>query len=239
MPIAPDAAWVEELRAGLPEAPGVRRRQLQEAWGLSDFEMQSMANAGAIDLVEQTVAAGAPQRRGPQVVAGRDRPARERAGRRRRRSCRSRRRRSPASSRSSTRARSTTSWRARSSRACSPARASPTRSWPPRARGRVRRQRAARGRRRGARGPARRRREDPRRQGRRGRRDRRRGDEGDARPGRRRPGPRAGPRTLHLAPVLAPRPLCGLRHTGSTACLAPQSPRAGSACWPTCRRCSP
>ena len=61
VPIAPDVAWVEELRAGLPEAPGVRRRQLQEQWGLTDFEMQSLANAGAIDLVEQTVAAGASQ----------------------------------------------------------------------------------------------------------------------------------------------------------------------------------
>jgi aspartyl-tRNA(Asn)/glutamyl-tRNA(Gln) amidotransferase subunit B len=61
VPIAPDVAWVEELRAGLPEAPRVRRRQLQEHWGLSDFEMQSLANAGAIDLVEQTVAAGASQ----------------------------------------------------------------------------------------------------------------------------------------------------------------------------------
>jgi len=59
VPIAPDETWIEALRAGLPEAPGVRRRQLQEAWGLSDFEMQSLANAGAIDLVEQTVAAGA------------------------------------------------------------------------------------------------------------------------------------------------------------------------------------
>jgi aspartyl-tRNA(Asn)/glutamyl-tRNA(Gln) amidotransferase subunit B len=59
VPIAPDVAWVEALRTGLPEAPGVRRRQLQEQWGLSDFELQSLANAGAIDLVEQTVAAGA------------------------------------------------------------------------------------------------------------------------------------------------------------------------------------
>jgi aspartyl-tRNA(Asn)/glutamyl-tRNA(Gln) amidotransferase subunit B len=59
VPIAPDETWIEALRAGLPEAPGVRRHQLQEAWGLSDFEMQSLANAGAIDLVEQTVAAGA------------------------------------------------------------------------------------------------------------------------------------------------------------------------------------
>ncbi|MGH8939887.1 MAG: Asp-tRNA(Asn)/Glu-tRNA(Gln) amidotransferase subunit GatB, partial [Actinomycetes bacterium] len=28
-------------------------------WGLSDFDMQSLANAGAVDLVEDTVAAGA------------------------------------------------------------------------------------------------------------------------------------------------------------------------------------
>ena len=59
VPIAPDAAWVEELRAALPPAPAVRHGQLQEAWGLSDFDMQSLLNAGAVDLVEQTVAAGA------------------------------------------------------------------------------------------------------------------------------------------------------------------------------------
>jgi aspartyl-tRNA(Asn)/glutamyl-tRNA(Gln) amidotransferase subunit B len=59
VPIAPDAAWIEELRAGLPEDPGIRRRKLQDAWGLTDFEMTSLANAGAIDLVEQTIAAGA------------------------------------------------------------------------------------------------------------------------------------------------------------------------------------
>ena len=59
VPIAPDAAWVEELRAALPPAPAVRHRQLQEAWGLSDFDMQSLLNAGAVDLVEQTTAAGA------------------------------------------------------------------------------------------------------------------------------------------------------------------------------------
>jgi aspartyl-tRNA(Asn)/glutamyl-tRNA(Gln) amidotransferase subunit B len=59
VPIAPDAAWVEELRAALPPAPAVRHRQLQEQWGLSDFDMQSLLNAGAVDLVEQTIAAGA------------------------------------------------------------------------------------------------------------------------------------------------------------------------------------
>jgi aspartyl-tRNA(Asn)/glutamyl-tRNA(Gln) amidotransferase subunit B len=61
VPVAPDAAWVEQLRAALPESPGAGRRRLAAAWKLSDFEMQSLANAGAIGLVEATVAAGAPQ----------------------------------------------------------------------------------------------------------------------------------------------------------------------------------
>ena len=60
VPLAPDPAWVEELRAGLPEAPAVRRGELQEEWGVTDLEMQSLVNAGAVDLVESTVAAGAP-----------------------------------------------------------------------------------------------------------------------------------------------------------------------------------
>jgi aspartyl-tRNA(Asn)/glutamyl-tRNA(Gln) amidotransferase subunit B len=60
VPMAPDAAWIEELRATLPEPPGSQQRRLQEEWGLSDFEMASLANAGAIDLVVATVAAGAP-----------------------------------------------------------------------------------------------------------------------------------------------------------------------------------
>ncbi len=58
VPIAPDPAWVEELRAGLPEAPRERRRRLQADWGLSDLDMQSIANAGAAELIEATVGAG-------------------------------------------------------------------------------------------------------------------------------------------------------------------------------------
>src|SRR5688572_10170431 len=58
-PLAPDADWVEELRATLPELPRVHRRRLQEQWGLSDLDMQSVLNAGAVELLEQTVAAGA------------------------------------------------------------------------------------------------------------------------------------------------------------------------------------
>ncbi|HEX6497748.1 MAG TPA: Asp-tRNA(Asn)/Glu-tRNA(Gln) amidotransferase subunit GatB [Micromonosporaceae bacterium] len=59
VPLAPDPAWVEQLRAALPELPRVHRRRLQETWGLSDAEMSSVVNAGAVELIEATVAAGA------------------------------------------------------------------------------------------------------------------------------------------------------------------------------------
>lgn len=59
VPVAPDAAWVEELRATLPEPPAQRRKRLQEAWGYSDLEMRDVLNAGAIDVIEETIAAGA------------------------------------------------------------------------------------------------------------------------------------------------------------------------------------
>ncbi|GAA1671286.1 Asp-tRNA(Asn)/Glu-tRNA(Gln) amidotransferase subunit GatB [Nonomuraea maheshkhaliensis] len=60
VPIAPDRAWVAELKAALPELPSVKRKRLQAEWGLSDLDMQAMHNADAIELVEATVAAGAP-----------------------------------------------------------------------------------------------------------------------------------------------------------------------------------
>lgn len=59
VPVAPDADWVEKLRATLPEPPRVHRARLQEAWGFSDLEMRDTVGAGALLLVEQTVAAGA------------------------------------------------------------------------------------------------------------------------------------------------------------------------------------
>jgi aspartyl-tRNA(Asn)/glutamyl-tRNA(Gln) amidotransferase subunit B len=58
-PLAPDPAWVQELRAGLPELPRARRDRLQAEWQLSDLDMNAILNAGALDLVERTVAAGA------------------------------------------------------------------------------------------------------------------------------------------------------------------------------------
>jgi aspartyl-tRNA(Asn)/glutamyl-tRNA(Gln) amidotransferase subunit B len=59
VPIAPEAAWIEALRATLPEPPAQRRRRLQRDWGFSDLEMRDVLNAGASDLIEATVAAGA------------------------------------------------------------------------------------------------------------------------------------------------------------------------------------
>jgi aspartyl-tRNA(Asn)/glutamyl-tRNA(Gln) amidotransferase subunit B len=60
VPVAPSREWVEELRATLPELPSARRARLQAEWGLSDSEMAALRNAAALDLVAETVAAGAP-----------------------------------------------------------------------------------------------------------------------------------------------------------------------------------
>jgi len=58
-PVAPDAEWIEALRSTLPEPPLQRRARLREEWGISEHDMQSLINAGALELVEQTVALGA------------------------------------------------------------------------------------------------------------------------------------------------------------------------------------
>jgi aspartyl-tRNA(Asn)/glutamyl-tRNA(Gln) amidotransferase subunit B len=73
VPVAPAADWVEQIRASLLkrvsvtqsvafnvfETPSRRRARLQEEWGLSDLDMAALTNADALDLVEDTVAAGA------------------------------------------------------------------------------------------------------------------------------------------------------------------------------------
>nr|WP_218849494.1 Asp-tRNA(Asn)/Glu-tRNA(Gln) amidotransferase subunit GatB [Nocardioides perillae] len=59
VPVAPSRAWVEELRGTLPENPTERRARLQAAWGFSDLDMRDTVGAGALGLVEETVAAGA------------------------------------------------------------------------------------------------------------------------------------------------------------------------------------
>ncbi|MBD8868952.1 Asp-tRNA(Asn)/Glu-tRNA(Gln) amidotransferase subunit GatB [Nocardioides donggukensis] len=59
VPVAPSREWVEELRGTLPENPTVKRARLQAEWGYSDLEMRDTVGAGALALVEQTIAAGA------------------------------------------------------------------------------------------------------------------------------------------------------------------------------------
>ncbi|MFT4287421.1 Asp-tRNA(Asn)/Glu-tRNA(Gln) amidotransferase subunit GatB [Nocardioides sp.] len=62
VPVAPSREWVESLRATLPEPPAERRARLQAEWGYSDLEMRDVVAAGAVGLIEETVAAGtAPQ----------------------------------------------------------------------------------------------------------------------------------------------------------------------------------
>ena len=59
VPVAPSREWDEEIRAALPELPAARRRRLLGEWGFTDLEMRDVINAGALDLIEQTVTAGA------------------------------------------------------------------------------------------------------------------------------------------------------------------------------------
>ncbi len=60
VPVAPSREWVERLRSTLPEPPRERRARLQSEWGFSDLQMRDTVGAGALSLVEETIAAGAP-----------------------------------------------------------------------------------------------------------------------------------------------------------------------------------
>ena len=59
VPVAPAAAWIEELRAQQPKRPSLRRKRLKEQWAVPDKEMAAMINADALDIVEETVLLGA------------------------------------------------------------------------------------------------------------------------------------------------------------------------------------
>ncbi len=60
VPVAPDAEWIESLRAALPELPAARRSRTIAALGVGADDLQQMSNAGVVDLVAATVDAGAP-----------------------------------------------------------------------------------------------------------------------------------------------------------------------------------
>ena len=58
-PVIAPREWVEEIRQTLPELPWVRRARIQKEWGLKDKEMRDLVNAGALDLIVDTVEGGA------------------------------------------------------------------------------------------------------------------------------------------------------------------------------------
>jgi aspartyl-tRNA(Asn)/glutamyl-tRNA(Gln) amidotransferase subunit B len=58
VPVAPSRDWVEQLRSELPEPPREKRGRLQGDWGFTDLEMRDVVAAGAMPLIERTVAAG-------------------------------------------------------------------------------------------------------------------------------------------------------------------------------------
>lgn len=59
LPVVPDPALIEELRAALPEKPAERRRRLKTEWGFTDLEFQDVVNSGLLSEITETVAAGA------------------------------------------------------------------------------------------------------------------------------------------------------------------------------------
>src|SRR6201993_2402219 len=58
-PVAPRIELVDRLRQTLPELPWLRRKRIQQDWGISDEVMRDLVNAGAVDLVAATVEHGA------------------------------------------------------------------------------------------------------------------------------------------------------------------------------------
>ena len=59
VPVAPSREWVEQLRATLPEPPVARLKRVSAEWGFSELELRDVVSAGAVELIEQTIAAGA------------------------------------------------------------------------------------------------------------------------------------------------------------------------------------
>ena len=59
VPIAPSREWVEELRATLPEPPAAKLERVSAEWGFSELELRDVVSAGAVNVIEASVAAGA------------------------------------------------------------------------------------------------------------------------------------------------------------------------------------
>lgn len=61
VPVMPDAAWRERVRAAMPELPAARRARLVEEWGISDHDAGVVMGANGLgDYIEAAIVAGAP-----------------------------------------------------------------------------------------------------------------------------------------------------------------------------------
>jgi aspartyl-tRNA(Asn)/glutamyl-tRNA(Gln) amidotransferase subunit B len=58
-PVAPSRELVERLSQTIPELPWLSRKRLQDEWGFSDEVMRDLVNAGAVELITETVKHGA------------------------------------------------------------------------------------------------------------------------------------------------------------------------------------
>jgi aspartyl-tRNA(Asn)/glutamyl-tRNA(Gln) amidotransferase subunit B len=59
VPVEPDVAWIDEIRASLPELPAVVRSRLSEAHGLAGEQVAVLYDNDLVGLFEDTVARGA------------------------------------------------------------------------------------------------------------------------------------------------------------------------------------
>ena len=59
VPVEPDASWVEELRADLPELPAARRRRLVEEAGVDAEQARTLVASGLAGVLDDATAAGA------------------------------------------------------------------------------------------------------------------------------------------------------------------------------------
>jgi len=59
-PLALDEQYVERVRVAMPELPAQRRQRLGERFGYTPRDLEQMRSAGVLELIEETLAAGAP-----------------------------------------------------------------------------------------------------------------------------------------------------------------------------------
>ena len=60
VPVAPDADWIEQLRAALPELPAAKRARLTDEIGLGGEQAAGLVSLGLDGVLQDAVAAGAP-----------------------------------------------------------------------------------------------------------------------------------------------------------------------------------